>query len=55
LHYSKQVKANPGKYSYGSSGNGTILQDLAAGQIDFGVGALQAMQGQIKAGTIRAI
>jgi tripartite-type tricarboxylate transporter receptor subunit TctC len=31
------------------------LQDLAAGQIDFGVGAPPAMQGQIKAGTIRAI
>jgi tripartite-type tricarboxylate transporter receptor subunit TctC len=49
------LKASPGKYNYGSSGNGTILQELAAGQIDFGVGALPAMQGQIKAGTIRAI
>jgi tripartite-type tricarboxylate transporter receptor subunit TctC len=49
------LKASPGKYNYGSSGNGTILQDLATGQIDFGVGALPAIQGQIKAGTIRAI
>jgi tripartite-type tricarboxylate transporter receptor subunit TctC len=49
------LKASHGKYNYGSSGNGTILQDLVAGQIDFGVGALPAMQGQIKAGTIRAI
>jgi tripartite-type tricarboxylate transporter receptor subunit TctC len=76
------LKASPGKYNYGASGNSTILhlaaglfkeatqtfathipyrglgpmlQDLAAGQIDFGVGALPAMQGQIKAGTIRAI
>jgi tripartite-type tricarboxylate transporter receptor subunit TctC len=49
------LKANPGKYNYGSSGNRTILQDHAAGQIDFGAGALPAMQGQIKAGTIRAI
>jgi tripartite-type tricarboxylate transporter receptor subunit TctC len=32
-----------------------MLQDLATGQIDFGMGALPAMQGQIEAGTIRAI
>jgi tripartite-type tricarboxylate transporter receptor subunit TctC len=76
------LKASPGKYNYGSSGNGTILhlaaelfkeatqtfsthipyrgfapmlQDLMAGQVDWGVGALPAMQAQIKAGTIRAI
>jgi tripartite-type tricarboxylate transporter receptor subunit TctC len=49
------LKASPGKYNYGSSGNGMILQDFAAGQIDFGVGALPAMQDQIEAGTIRAI
>jgi tripartite-type tricarboxylate transporter receptor subunit TctC len=76
------LKANPGKYNYGSSGNGTILHlaaelfkeatltfathipyrgfgsmltDLAGGQVDFGIGALPAMQGQIKAGNVRAI
>jgi tripartite-type tricarboxylate transporter receptor subunit TctC len=76
------LKASPGKYNYGSSGNGTILhlaaelfkevtqtfathipyrgfgpmlQDLVGGQVDFAVGALPAMQGQIKAGTIRPI
>jgi tripartite-type tricarboxylate transporter receptor subunit TctC len=76
------LKANPGKYNYGSSGNGTILhlaaelfkeatqtfsthipyrgfapmlQDLVAGQIDWGIGALPAMQGQIRAGNVRAI
>jgi tripartite-type tricarboxylate transporter receptor subunit TctC len=76
------LKASPGKYNYGSSGNGTILHlaaelfkeatqtfathipyrgfgpmltDLAGGQVDFGIGALPAMQGQIKAGNVRAI
>jgi tripartite-type tricarboxylate transporter receptor subunit TctC len=36
-------------------GFGPMLQDLMAGQIDWGVGALPAMQGQIKAGAIRAL
>lgn len=76
------LKANPGKYNYGSSGNGTILhlaaelfkettqtfsthipyrgfgpmlQDVIAGQVDWGIGALPAMRGQIKAGNVRAI
>lgn len=75
-------KANPGKYNYASSGNGTILhlapelfkdvtgtfsthipyrgfgpmlQDIVSGQVDWGVGALPAVIGQIKAGNLRAI
>ena len=75
-------KANPGKYNYASSGNGTILhlapelfkdvtgtfsthipyrgfgpmlQDIVSGQVDWGVGALPAVMGQIKAGNVRAI
>jgi tripartite-type tricarboxylate transporter receptor subunit TctC len=75
-------KANPGKYNYASSGNGTILhlapemfkdvtntfsthipyrgfgpmlQDIVSGQVDWGVGALPAVLGQIKAGNLRAI
>jgi tripartite-type tricarboxylate transporter receptor subunit TctC len=76
------LKANPGKYNYASSGNGTILhlaaemfkdvsgtfsthipyrgftpmlQDIVAGQVDWGVGALPAVAGQIKAGNVRAL
>lgn len=72
--------ANPGKYNYASSGNGTILhlapelfkdvtgtlsthipyrgfgpmlQDIVSGQVDWGVGALPAVLGQIKAGNLR--
>ena len=75
-------KANPGKYNYASSGNGTILhlapelfkdvtgtfsthipyrgfgpmlQDIVSGQVDWGVGALPAVMGQIMAGNVRAI
>jgi tripartite-type tricarboxylate transporter receptor subunit TctC len=75
-------KANPGKYNYASSGNGTILhlapemfkdvtgtfsthipyrgfgpmlQDIISGQVDWGVGALPAVLGQIKSGNLRAI
>lgn len=75
-------KANPGKYNYASSGNGTILhlaaemfkdvtntfsthipyrgfgpmlQDIIGGQVDWGVGALPAVLGQIKSGNLRAI
>jgi tripartite-type tricarboxylate transporter receptor subunit TctC len=76
------LKANPGKYNYASSGNGTILHlaaelmkdatgtfathipyrgfgpmmaDIIGGQVDFGVGALPAVAGQIKSGNLRAI
>lgn len=76
------LKANPGKYNYASSGNGTILHlaaelfvdeagvkaahvpykgvgpmltDMIGGQVDFGVLAVPAVQGQLKAGTLRAI
>ncbi len=76
------LKANPGKYNYASSGNGTILhlaaemfkdvsgtfsthipyrgfgpmlQDIVSGQVDWGVGALPAVAGQIKAGNVRAL
>jgi tripartite-type tricarboxylate transporter receptor subunit TctC len=76
------LKANPGKYNYASSGNGTILHlaaemfkdvtdtfsthipyrgfgpmlsDIVGGQVDWGVGALPAVQGQIKAGNLNAI
>ncbi len=76
------LKANPGKYNYASSGNGTILHlaaelmkdatgtfathipyrgfgpmmaDIIGGQVDFGVGALVAVAGQIKSGNLRAI
>ncbi len=76
------LKANPGKYNFASSGNGTILhlaaemfkdvsgtfsthipyrgfgpmlQDIVAGQVDWGVGALPAVAGQIKAGNVRAL
>ena len=76
------LKANPGKYNYASSGNGTILhlaaemfkdvsgtfsthipyrgfgpmlQDIVSGQVDWGVGALPAVAGQIKAGNLRAL
>ena len=74
--------ANPGKYNYASSGNGTILhlaaemfkdvsgtfsthipyrgfgpmlQDILSGQVDWGVGALPAVLGQLKAGNLRAL
>ena len=76
------LKANPGKYNYASSGNGTILhlaaemfkdvsgtfsthipyrgfgpmlQDIASGQVDWGVGALPAVAQQVKAGLVRAL
>ena len=76
------LKANPGKYNYASSGNGTILhlaaelfkevtgtfsthipyrgfapmlQDMVSGQVDWGVGALPAVQGQVKSGSLRAL
>jgi tripartite-type tricarboxylate transporter receptor subunit TctC len=76
------LKANPGKYNYASSGNGTILhlaaelfkdvtgtfsthipyrgyapmmQDIIGGQVHWGVAALPAVLGQIKAGTVRAL
>lgn len=76
------LKANPGKYNYASSGNGTILHlaaeimkeatgtfathipyrgfgpmlaDIVGGQVDFGVGALPAVLGQIKSGNLRAL
>ncbi len=76
------LKANPGKYNYASSGNGTILhlaaelfkeasgtfsthipyrgfspmvQDIVGGQVDWGVGALPAVLGQVKSGNLRAL
>ena len=76
------LKAHPGKYNYGSAGNGTILHlgaeqfkdatgtfsthipyrgtgplvaDLIGGQVDWAVVALPAIQGQIKAGLVRAL
>ena len=76
------LKANPGKYNYASSGNGTILhlaaelfkdvtntfsthipyrgfapmlQDIVSGQVDWGVGALPAVLGQVKSGNLRAL
>ena len=76
------LRANPGKYNYASSGNGTILhlaaemfkdvsgtfsthipyrgfgpmlQDIVSGQVDWGVGALPAVAGQVKAGNLRAL
>ena len=76
------LAANPGKYNFASSGNGTILhlaaemfkeasgtfsthvpyrgfgpmlQDIISGQVDWGVGALPAVLGQIKAGNLRAL
>ena len=76
------LKANPGKYNFASSGNGTILhlaaelfkdvtgtfsthipyrgfgpmvQDMVGGQVDWGVGALPAVLGQVKAGSLRAL
>ncbi len=76
------LKRSPGKYNYGSSGNGTILhlaaemfkgvagvfsthipyrgfapmlQDIVSGQVDWGVGALPAVAGQVKAGNVRAL
>ena len=76
------LKANPGKFNYASSGNGTILhlaaemfkdvtgtfsthipyrgfgpmlQDIVGGQCDWGVGALPAVMGQVKAGNLRAL
>jgi len=76
------LKAHPGKYNYGSSGNGTILhlapelfkdvsntfsthipyrgfapmlQDIVSGQVDWGVAALPAALGQIKAGHVRGL
>ena len=76
------LKASPGKYNYGSSGNGTILHlapelfkdvtgtfsthipyrgfapmlnDIVGGQVDWGVSALPAALGQIKAGTVRGL
>jgi tripartite-type tricarboxylate transporter receptor subunit TctC len=76
------LKAKPGEYNYGSSGNGTIIHlagemfvseadvnvrhipykgmgpmitDIMGGQIEMGVGAVGAVQGQIKAGSLRPI
>jgi tripartite-type tricarboxylate transporter receptor subunit TctC len=76
------LAANPGKYNYASSGNGTILhlaaelfkdvsgtfsthipyrgfgpmlQDIISGQVDWGVGGLLAVAGQIKSGNLRAL
>jgi tripartite-type tricarboxylate transporter receptor subunit TctC len=76
------LKKNPGKYNYGSSGNGTILhlapelfkdvtdtfsthipyrgfapmlQDIVAGQVDWGVAALPAALSHIRAGTVRGL
>lgn len=76
------LKARPGAYNYGSSGNGTIihlagemymeaagvevrhipykgmgpmLADIVGGQVEMGVGAVPAVQGHLKAGTLRAI
>lgn len=76
------LAANPGKYNFASSGNGTILhlaaemfkeasgtfsthvpyrgfgpmlQDIISGQVDWGVGALPAVLGQIKAGNLSAL
>jgi tripartite-type tricarboxylate transporter receptor subunit TctC len=80
--FAAMLKANPGKYNYASSGNGTILhlaaelfkdvsgtfsthipyrafgpmlQDIVGGQVDWGVGALPAVAGQVKAGNVRAL
>ena len=36
-------------------GFGPMLQDIVGGQVDWGVGALPALQGQIKAGNVRAL
>ncbi|HSV47983.1 MAG TPA: tripartite tricarboxylate transporter substrate binding protein [Ramlibacter sp.] len=36
-------------------GMGPMITDLIGGQVDFGVAALPAVQGQLKAGTLRAI
>ena len=36
-------------------GFGPMLQDIVSGQVDWGVGALPAVMGQIKAGNVRAI
>jgi tripartite-type tricarboxylate transporter receptor subunit TctC len=76
------LKAGPGQYNHGSSGNGTIIHlanemfvdaagvdvkhipykgvgpqiaDLMGGQVEMGVVAVPAVQGQIKAGTLRPI
>ncbi len=76
------LAANPGKYNYASSGNGTILhlaaemfkgvsgtfsthipyrgfgpmlQDIIAGQVDWGVGALPVVLSHVKAGNLRAL
>jgi len=76
------LKSRPGKYSYASSGNGTILhlaaelfkdltrtfsthipyrgfgpmmQDIIGGQVEWGVGALPAVAGQVKAGKLKAL
>lgn len=76
------LKANPGKYNFASSGNGTILhlaaeiykdtaqtfsthipyrgfapmlQDIVGGQVHWGVAALPAVFGQIKAGNLKAL
>ena len=76
------LAANPGKFNYASSGNGTILhlaaemfkdvsgtfsthipyrgfgpmlQDIISSQVDWGVGALPAVLGQVRAGNLRAL
>jgi tripartite-type tricarboxylate transporter receptor subunit TctC len=36
-------------------GFGSMLQDIVSGQVDWGVGALPAVAGQIKAGNLRAL
>ncbi|MEJ8810334.1 tripartite tricarboxylate transporter substrate binding protein [Variovorax ureilyticus] len=76
------MKAKPGEFNYGSSGNGTIIHlagemfvdeasvkarhipykgmgpmitDIMGGQVEMGVGAVAAVQGQIKSGALRPI
>ncbi|SEB08193.1 tripartite tricarboxylate transporter substrate binding protein [Variovorax sp. YR216] len=76
------MKARPGEFNYGSSGNGTIIHlagemfvdeagvkarhipykgmgpmitDIVGGQVEMGVGAVAAVQGQIKSGALRPI
>ena len=76
------LKARPGEFNYGSSGNGTIihlagemfidaagaevrhipykgmgpmLADIMAGQVEMGVAAVAAVQGQLKNGSLKAI
>ncbi|MCJ0763866.1 Bug family tripartite tricarboxylate transporter substrate binding protein [Variovorax terrae] len=58
LHLAAELfKDTTGSYSthIPYRGFGPMMQDIVGGQVDWGVGALPAVQGQVKAGNLRAL